>query len=316
MSKVVKALSSLRLAIALIAYLTIVSILASLLPQGRDAGFYRALLPGFLAEAAVSTGFSNFFGSLLFIVPALLLFANLSTCTVERFARELRKKGARSHGPDILHLGLILLIVGAVLGQVARQSHPSWQGFARLAAGDAVQLPDGRLLTLKDLKSERYPDGRPKDWVSTVVVSGAGRAPASTTEIRVNHPLRLGALSIYQASFGSERSLVLEDAGGARRSMVAGESLETGEGRLMLMSVDLDSGVAVARKDAPAGTSSISLRAGSRIGAFTVLGAREEAITGLQAAYDPFFPLILVAFIVTALGAFVTFGRRLGELRR
>jgi cytochrome c biogenesis protein ResB len=315
MGKVIRALSSVRLAIALIAYLAITSILASLLPQGREAGFYHAILPGPLADLAIATGFSNFFGSLLFLVPAFLFFANLSTCTVARLARELRKKGARSHGPDILHLGLMLLMVGAVLGQVAKQSHPSWQGFARLAAGDAVQLPDGRLLTLVDLRSERYPDGRPKDWLSSVEVSGSGKSLAARHEIRVNHPLRLGALSIYQASFGSERSLVLEDSAGARRSLVAGESLETGEGRLMLMSVDLDNGTAIAREETAKGTETISIRAGSRVGSFTVAEAKEVELSGLQASYDPAYPIVLLAFIVIALGAFITFARRTGELK-
>jgi cytochrome c biogenesis protein ResB len=313
--KLLEALKSVKLALALIAYLILTGILASLVPQGREASFYYSTLPAFAAGLVLGSGFSRFYGSVLFLLPALIFFANLSACSADRFVRERGKSiDRRRHGPDILHLGLILLLVGAVLGQVAKQSRPSWEGFARLAAGEAVELPNGRLLTLLRLSSERYPDGRPKDWISEVEISQAGKVLIAEYKIRVNHPLRMGALSIYQASFGSERVLELMDPSGARRSLAAGEYVEDGEGSIMLMSVDLDSGTAIVREESAEGSRTISIRKGSRVGAFVVEGAGEAQLSGLQAFYDPAYPLVILAFAVIALGAFITFARRIGEL--
>jgi hypothetical protein len=83
----------------------------------------------------------------------------------------------------------------------------------------------------------------------------------------------------------------------------------------MLMSVDLDSGIALAREESAAGSKMISLRPGSKIGAFSVAGAQEVTLSGLQAAYDPFFPVVLLALAVIVLGAFITFARKLGDLK-
>jgi cytochrome c biogenesis protein ResB len=289
--KLFKALRSVKLAIVLIAYLAVTGILASLAPQG----------------------FANFYGSALFLAPAFLFFANLAACSAERFVRERKKGKGRRHGPDILHLGLILLILGAVFGQVAKQGRPSWQGFARLAVGEAVALPNGKLLSVKALENRRYADGRPMDWISRVELSQDGRILIPSYEIRVNHPLRMGALSIYQVSYGSERVLELLSPSGARRSLAAGESIEGGQGRLMLMSVDLESGVAVAREESEQGSRTISLKAGSELGGFTVEGAREVELSGLQAAYDPSYPVIIAAFALISLGAIITFARKIGD---
>src|SRR5208337_3560392 len=110
---ILTALKSVRLALALITYFVMTGILASLVPQGRDVSFYYSSLPVPLAALIVETGFRDFYGSVLFLVPAFLFFANLSVCSAYRFARELKKGRAGRHGPDILHLGLVLLLLGA-----------------------------------------------------------------------------------------------------------------------------------------------------------------------------------------------------------
>jgi cytochrome c biogenesis protein ResB len=313
--RMLRALKSLRLALALIAYLAVTAIVASLLPQGREAAFYYTLLPAPLAWLALKSGFANFYASALFLIPVFLFFANLATCSADRFARELKRGKPRRHGPDILHLGLILLLIGAVLGQAAKQSRPSWEGFVRLGAGEAVELPNGRRLTIKDLKSERYADGRPKDWISRVELSQSGKILLHDYPIRVNHPLRMGALSVYQASYGAERVLELISPDGARRSLASGEYIQSDKGRLMLMSIDLESGKAIAREEGGSGARTIGLEAGSRIGEFTVLGAKELALSGLQAAYDPAYPLVLAAFALIGLGTVISLARKLGELK-
>jgi cytochrome c biogenesis protein ResB len=310
------------LGIGLIAYLAATGMLASLLPQGRDAAFYSSTLPPLAAYLAVKTGFSNFYGSLFFLFPALLFFANLSACAADRLVRELKKgRAARRHGPDILHLGLILLILSAVLGQAAKSSHPEARGYVRLSVGEAVQLPDGRLLALKALRVERYPDGRPKDWVSSVEVSKDGALLLPSRDIRVNHPLRLGSLSIFQSSYDTERVIKLIGPAGEARSLASGESIDEDSRRLVLISVDLDSGTALAREESIPGAPIVSaartirLGAGTKIGAFSMAGTQELALSGLMASYDPAFPAILASLGIAALGICITFARKIGEIK-
>jgi cytochrome c biogenesis protein ResB len=318
-----KSLRSLKLTFALLCFLLVSGILASLLPQGNEASYYYSTLPPFLAGLAVKTGFSDFYRSFLFLIPALLFFANLSACAADRLVREFKKERAkRRHGPDILHLGLILLILSAVFSQAAKLSRPDSQGFVRLGKGEAVELPDGRLLAVLDLRADRYADGRPKDWVSRVEVRKDGKILVPSYEIRVNHPLRLGSLSIFQSSYGSERVLVLSGPSGVNRSLAAGESIETESKRIVLMSVDSATGTAVAREEplvpAPKAaeaseTRLIRLTKGSMMGPFTIAGTDELALSGLMASYDPAFPAILASLLISALGIFITFARKFGE---
>jgi cytochrome c biogenesis protein ResB len=313
-----KALRSLKLTFFLLAYFAATGIAASLVPQGHEADYYRAAMPLFAADLVTKTGFSNFYGSLLFLVPAFIFFANLSACAAFRLARELKKDGKkRRHGPDVLHFGLVLLVASIVVGQVVKESAHETSGFVRLGVGEAVQLSGGRLLVLKSLREERYADGRPKDWISEVELSREGTLLSPTREIRVNHPLRLGALSIRQSSYGVERVLKLRSPSGEARSLAGGESLDVDSERIRLMAVDLTTGTAIAREEPKAESDAsklgrmIRLEIGSKIGAFTVEGMEELALSGLMASYDPAFPAIIASCVIAALGMFLTLAQKL-----
>lgn len=316
MRSLFKALRSLRLAIILIGYMVVSSALASLVPQGREASYYYSTLSAFTAALVVKSGFSHFFGSALFLLPALLFFVNLSACSAWRLAREFGKeRKARRHGPDLLHLGLVLLLLSVAGGRLATMSEARDEGFVRLRVGDSVQLSGGRILRLSAFEMERYPDGRPKEWISTAEISVDGSPIRKPFRIRVNHPLRLGALSIYQASYGTERVLELETAEGEKRSLAAGESLDMDAGRIMLMSVDLDTGESLAREENPAGERIVRLARGSKLGPYTVAGAKEVGLSGLKASYDPAYPAVVASLAIVLTGICMTLARKLGDLK-
>jgi hypothetical protein len=314
-----KALRSIKLALALIAYFAMTGIAASFIPQGREAAYYRETMPPSAAEFVLKTGLTNFYGSLPFLIPAFLFFANLSSCAAYRFSREMKKdRKARRHGPDILHFGLILLVASVVAGQAAKQTSSEVRGYVRLGVGEAVQLSGGKILLVKSLREERYPDGRPRDWVSAVEIWKNGKLFVPEREIRVNHPLRIGGLSIRQASYRSERVLRLIGASGETRSLAGGESLDIDAGKIQLMSVDLEAKTALARMEPrpvqgqnQGEAKTISIGIGTKLGNLAVVGMEEEALSGLMANYDPLFPLVVVSLVISALGICLTFARSL-----
>lgn len=324
--KILAFMSSMRLAVFLIAYLAGMGVLATLVPQGREPEFYAGAYPKLVAGLILGSGFSSFFRSWLFILPAFLFFANLSACTMSRLLREVRKAGPRRHGPDILHLGLMLLIVGAVLSFAGRK-----EGFVRLAVGDAVALPDGRLLRLDRFEHLRYGDGRPKEWTSEVSVLKAGEAEIEAFPIRVNNPLKLGRLSVYQVSHDVERALgvSLAEAASGRaagaaaappagdaieRSLAQGEEFEAGGATLFFMAPDDGSGKAVVRlKDAKGGSTVLKLGPGDEAGPFLVSSFGDRDLSGLEAVVDPGYPLVLAALILVGAGTFLAFIQKLKD---
>ncbi len=306
-----KALKSIKLAVGLLAYIAVAGILATLIPQGREAAFYLGAYPKLLAEILVRSGFTRFFASPLFLVPAMLFFLNLSTCTVDRVIREFRKPRAkRRHGPDILHLGLMLLITGSIVSFSGRI-----EGSILLAKGEGVELPDGSTMKLTNFEYQQYGDGRPKDWISTVDILHEGMVEVTSFPIRVNHPLKIGSISIYQMSHSTRRVLALGDPSGKERTLVQGDNAAIGGTTVFFMAIDEGSAKALLRVVDSAGVSKVlRASAGELAGPFRVIALRNLDLTGLQAVKDPGYGLVFVALVLAAIGLFLTFIRKIGDM--
>jgi hypothetical protein len=273
-----RALSSTALAVALISWIALFGALSTILP-----------------------GMGGFFGSALFLVPAALFVLNLAACSASRFLRELRKAGRRRFGPDILHLGLLLLCVSGCLSFSLRREDGAY-----LAEGESVGLPGGGSLTLERFSREDYPDGRPRAWVSSVLVEREGSA-ARSFDIEVNRPLRIGSLALYQASEALARRVAVSDPAGRTALLAPGGSASYGDERIVYMADDDEAGEAVLRLDR-AGGSGYAERvgegaAGRGVGGFTIVSIEERRVSGLKAVKDPAYPFVMASLIVVAAGA-------------
>jgi len=156
---------SLKLAIVLILFITLTSLISTLIPQSKELEYYLGSYSRFTAWLIVSSGFDNFFRSFIFLAPSVLFFLNLSTCTFHRFKNRLVKKAKKRFGPDILHIGLLVMIIGGVVTVAGRE-----EGYSMLEIGESVNVPGGYVLTLENFEFLKYENGSPKDWISTVKV--------------------------------------------------------------------------------------------------------------------------------------------------
>jgi cytochrome c biogenesis protein len=166
----------------------------------RSLKFTIALLALLIVLSAIATFSPHpeaFFGTLGFFALAFLFFVNLSCCTAYRFAKELKKSSNRNFGPDILHGGLILFMIFALLSTYSRM-----EGQIGLAVGESVDMPGGNVLTLDDFEYQQYENGRPRDWISYLTVRKGDAVIVSRYALRVNHPLELDGLTFYQISYG------------------------------------------------------------------------------------------------------------------
>lgn len=122
------------------------------------------------------------------------------------------KGGAREWGSLLFHWSLLLILVGAVYGKGF-----GFTGLATIVEGEnwtethaAYDLPprEGRFFSedkhagfrvrLEDFDATYRATGLPKDFVSRVQVSGS----EGTQEIRVNHPLSVEGVKLYQQGYG------------------------------------------------------------------------------------------------------------------
>jgi len=146
----------------------VLSVLATLIRRAEKPPS-TTQLPARPGPAGHGLGFTNFFKSWLFLAPCVLFFLNLGVCAVDRISGRLRRKAKRRFGPDLVHVGLLVMIVGPCFRPGGARKAPSTWG------GDSVDLPMGYSLRLLNYAYERYEDGRPRDWISTVEASRGGQ---------------------------------------------------------------------------------------------------------------------------------------------
>jgi len=103
-------------------------------------------------------------------------------------------------GPILIHLGMILLMIGATYGSLNGKTIEKF-----LAPGRSIDLLDkndakGLTIELQKFQIERDPKGRAEQYKSEVnIIESNGNI--ETKEISVNYPLRYKGLTLYQAEW-------------------------------------------------------------------------------------------------------------------
>ena len=306
MEALYKFFRSVKLAVVLILVIAVLSILATLIPQQQGPAYYYHSYSPLLARIMLALGFDEFFRSVLFLIPVGLFFINLSVCTVDRLIRRFRVKATRHHGPDLIHIGLLLLIVGAMFTVFARQ-----EALVYLGEGEEILLPGDYSLRVLRFEFEQYEDGRPKDWISTVEVRQGDKEVIPSYAIEVNKPLKVNRVKIYQTSYAEEGRAILVDSEGKEYGISSGEGFEW-EGKLLLFQ-GLE-GAAFAEMERAIfeewkghqRTAVFPVARGESVGQYRVKDLSKRTVTGLKAVRDPGFLPVVFALIVVGAGLSLT----------
>ena len=117
------------------------------------------------------------------------------------------RKGAFSRfGPYLTHLGILLILAGAVVGSLF-----GFKGFVNIPEGEKVssirlmgsgdEYPLDFSVTCKQFIVEFYENGMPKEYRSELLVQ-EGEEEISVDSLRVNHPFKHKGIYFYQSSYG------------------------------------------------------------------------------------------------------------------
>ena len=108
-------------------------------------------------------------------------------------------------GPYVAHTSLVLFFLGGIVG--ARFGFKGFVNIVEGQAASAIELRGGQPLKLpfevacEKFELHNYPDGRPKDYLSRLVVRKGGQVVQEKT-VEVNHPLIQDGVFFYQSSYG------------------------------------------------------------------------------------------------------------------
>jgi len=222
-----------------------VGALGTLVPQYQDEGFYLERY-GTLGQFVLWFQLDHYANSVLFAALLVLFFLNTLVCTfwrvikvwpeifrmeagqyqrkisietsLEKIETELKRRGfiVKRNGnavfarrglisklaPDLIHLGILFAVVGGLISGLT-----TYQRQYFMNVGDTVQL-DQATVTLVDFQFHTYPDGSPKDWISTVeILDAMGKR---RREIEVNKPLGIAGGKLYQWSYKPRWEITVE----------------------------------------------------------------------------------------------------------
>lgn len=298
-------LKSVRLAIAVILLITALSVLSTLVPQGRESAFYRAQYSAALYALVTALGFNRYFSSALFIVPVTLFALNLGVCAVDRVVRRTRMKAQKRFGPDIVHIALLVLIAGGLVTTLGRREKD-----LLLAQGQEAVVTPHYSIRLLSFEYLRYKSGSPRAWISTVDVLRDGVRETAAFPIRVNHPLRLKGVSVYQATWENQSTFLFRDTTGAETTARIGEGFEDADSVWYVADVVEDGGSQKALLQQYRGNVLVSIRnlaVTESLGQYTLVSIQQKLVTGLRAVRDPGFTTVIIGAVLLALGLVLTF---------
>jgi hypothetical protein len=302
---------SVRLAVVLILVITALSLLSTLVPQGRDDAFYREKYSPALHGLITTLDFNHFFNSLLFLAPVGMFMMNLGVCAVDRLARRLRMKSEKRFGPDIVHLALLVLIAGGLITAFAREE----KDFS-MSQGQETTLTSHYAIKLLSFEFLKYANGSPRAWISTVDVYRDGVLEAAAFPIRVNHPLRLKGVAVYQTTYENQATLLFKDGSGAEVSARIGQGFEDGDSFWYIADVVEEGASQKALFREYKGNELVSMRklaVTESLGPYTLAGISQKMVTGLRAVNDPGFIPVLVGVALLAFGLALTFLQKNGR---
>jgi len=305
---------SVKLAIVLILFITFTSLISTFIPQGKGPEFYSDVYPLFASRLIILSGFDNFFNSIIFLVSAGLFFINLSVCTFHRIKTRFKNKSKKRFGPDILHMGLLIMIIGGVITFSGRD-----EGFTLMKVGDHVTIPGGFTITLTDFVFLKYEDGSPKDWISTVNVKKGDKVIHEAYPIEVNRPLKAGNVKLYQSTYEINSFILVTDPEGTVYKLSTGQMIPVKDEGYILKNVysdRADPSKSIAHfdhwKDHEI-VNHLDYSISQSIDVYTITSMENSMSTGLQIVRDPGYYPILAGLLLLMSGLFITYFQKIYE---
>ena len=233
-------------------------------------------------------------------------------------------------GTALAHLAFVLILLGVLI--------TANTGFRDnefgVAVGSTREVGHGTNLAVEvvGFADTYHPDGRPKDYVSDVVLYDGGREVARQ-EVRVNSPLRYDGVKLNQAYFGVAADITVTDAAGTeilRQGLpldrTTGDEryvfgrVELPDSDLVLYVIEPASGqvdpqigpgqvqVEIYRQsgEEPVGTDILTQGTPAALGEVTVTFERSAKFTGLMVSRDPGAPWVWAGSVLFILGTYFT----------
>jgi cytochrome c biogenesis protein len=206
-------LYSLTLTIPLLILLAALSIIGTLIPQNASEQAYLQRYSQETYYILKGLGLFDMYHSWWFITVLFLLAMNVLACSLKRLPHTWRQtRNAKGNyarlATSITHLSVLLILAGGLIG-----AWWGFKGYVEVREGEAFVVsssptpgkgpgPGGFQVRCDAFRVDLYPDGSPREYVSTLSFIQGDRVALDHVPLRVNHPVSYGGLTFYQSSYG------------------------------------------------------------------------------------------------------------------
>lgn len=190
-----KFLRSIKFGIILLIVILIFSIFSSLIPQGLDENFYKVNYNKLIFTIIFFLNLNNFFNSIHFFLLIILLFFNLSFCTIPPLITNLKNKIIK--GSELIHLGILIIIIGGIVTFFTRIEESKM-----FSIGGKIDMGNNKILEIENIM----------DYSTEFILYENNKRKNSYT-LKVNHPLSINGINIYQTYYTEKSVLLLESNG-------------------------------------------------------------------------------------------------------
>lgn len=233
--KIFRFFKSVKLAIVLIIIGIIISIIGTVIPQGRGFSYYHNNYPALISKLISTLKLNEIVNSPLVIILVILFFINTSICTGSRIYKRLKQKAAKRFGPDIIHIALLILIIGGFLSVSKRTENDLY-----LTQGETAVISKDYEIELNDIEYQSYDSGEAKNWLSKVSIYKAGEL-IEQFQVSVNKPFKLDKFTIYQMSYQLQHSVLLNYRESSTVVLQKGDLIDLSSGIYQYQGNKLDS---------------------------------------------------------------------------
>ena len=213
MKKVWKFLTSMKFAIILLVILSLAMAGGSFITQNQSYEWYASEYSERTAAFIIALRLDDVFHSWWFLALFILLCLDIFFCNVTKLpvlirrVKKAEKAKAGVFGPFVAHIGMLLLIIGFVLGQVTKEEYTVY-GYP----GQVVDLGDtGIRVGIDDFQVSFNEDDSVSQYTADLVVTKESLIVLS--QASVNHPAKVIGYRFYQNSFGYTAHVRVLDSG-------------------------------------------------------------------------------------------------------
>lgn len=235
-----------------------------------------------------------------FLFPLGLLWVNLASCTFLRIQKKRSWKKPLDSGPDLIHLGLLLLCIASILNPLMKRV-----GYIDVAQGDRLPLDEHLSAEVGELRFSTYGDGRPQYYGVELIVD------QDVQWLEVNRPLKWKAMDLFLIGFHTTPYLMLSHGNETLMQNLNQPWLL--EGQIWTLQEIEHHGSDDWLVKLQSGDQTMVLLNQSMAGDYQVLGLELQNQAQVKVMINPVTPLFYISFVLFALGILLLFAYKLRQ---